>query len=43
VGSGWRRPRCCAPEVVQFVEEDEDGMASSGPKHWHLFTVIARA
>lgn len=30
-------------EVVQFVEEDEDGMALSGPKHWHVFTVIARA
>lgn len=25
-----------------FVEMDEDGVAVSGPKHWHVFTVIAR-
>jgi trans-aconitate methyltransferase len=24
-----------------FHEQDEDGQASSGPKHWHVFTVIA--
>ena len=30
-------------EVVAFREEDEDGEAFSGPKHWHVFDVIARA
>ena len=29
-------------EVVSFNEEDEDGQADSGPKHWHVFDVIAR-
>ena len=29
-------------EVESFVETDEDGQAVSGPKHWHLFTVIAK-
>jgi trans-aconitate methyltransferase len=29
-------------EVVSFNEEDEDGHADSGPKHWHVFDVIAR-
>ena len=29
-------------EVVHWVEEDEDGQAWSGLKHWHLFDVIAR-
>ena len=29
-------------EVESFVELEEDGQAASGPKHWHLFTVIAR-
>ncbi len=29
-------------EVESFHEMDEDGQAASGPKHWHLFTVIAR-
>ena len=29
-------------EVVRFEEEDEDGQAFSGPKHWHVFDVIAR-
>lgn len=29
-------------EVVRLDEEDADGMAFSGPKHWHVFTVIAR-
>jgi SAM-dependent methyltransferase len=29
-------------EVERFEEEDEDGEAFSGPKHWHLFHVIAR-
>lgn len=28
--------------LVKFHEEDEDGTAYSGPKHWHLFDVIAR-
>lgn len=29
-------------EIVAFREEDEDGEAYSGPKHWHVFDVIAR-
>lgn len=29
-------------EVEYFYEMDEDGKAVSGPKHWHVFTVIAR-
>ena len=32
---GW------APE--RFDEEENDGDACSGPKHWHLFHVVARA
>jgi SAM-dependent methyltransferase len=29
-------------EVERFDEEDEDGEACSGPKHWHVFHVAAR-
>ena len=29
-------------ETEYFHEQDEDGEAASGPKHWHVFTVIAR-
>lgn len=29
-------------EVVSLREQDEDGSAASGPKHWHVFHVIAR-
>ena len=29
-------------EIEHFHEADEDGQAASGPKHWHVFTVIAR-
>jgi tellurite methyltransferase len=29
-------------EIESFHEQDEDGTATSGPKHWHVFTVIAR-
>jgi trans-aconitate methyltransferase len=29
-------------EIVAFQEEDKDGDAYSGPKHWHVFDVIAR-
>jgi len=29
-------------DVEYFHERDEDGEATSGPKHWHVFTVIAR-
>jgi trans-aconitate methyltransferase len=28
--------------IEQFDEMDEDGEAFSGPKHWHIFSVIAR-
>lgn len=28
---------------IEFIKEtDEDGQATSGPKHWHVFDVIAR-
>jgi tellurite methyltransferase len=29
-------------EVASFVEEDEDGESFDGPKHWHVFHVIAK-
>jgi len=29
-------------EIESFHEMDEDGTATSGPKHWHVFTVVAR-
>ncbi len=29
-------------EIEYFHEENADGQAASGPKHWHVFTVIAR-
>lgn len=29
-------------EVEYFQEEEEDGRSTIGPKHWHLFHVIAR-
>lgn len=29
-------------EIESFREIDEDGTATNGPKHWHVFTVIAR-
>jgi precorrin-6B methylase 2 len=29
-------------EVLEIREEDQDGDSFSGPKHWHLFDVIAR-
>lgn len=29
-------------ELVSLEEEDEDGASFSGPKHWHVFHVIAR-
>ena len=28
-------------DVRVFDERDEDGQAVSGPKHWHVFDVIA--
>ncbi|MHA7135447.1 class I SAM-dependent methyltransferase [Oerskovia turbata] len=30
-------------DIVAFREEDEDGQSFSGPKHWHVYDVIARA
>jgi SAM-dependent methyltransferase len=30
-------------ELERFDEEENDGDACSGPKHWHLFHVVARA
>ena len=30
-------------EIQAFEERDEDGHAVSGPKHWHIFDVIAKA
>jgi len=29
-------------EIEYFHEMDEDGNSANGPKHWHVFTVIAR-
>ena len=29
-------------EVLDIVEEERDGMAFSGPKHWHVFHIVAR-
>jgi len=29
-------------EVEYFREEDEDGESTIGPKHWHVFYVIAK-
>jgi trans-aconitate methyltransferase len=29
-------------DVVLLDEEDEDGRAFTGPKHWHVFHVLAR-
>jgi tellurite methyltransferase len=29
-------------ELEHFHEEDEDGQSTIGPKHWHVFHVIAR-
>ena len=29
-------------KIEHFHEMDEDGHAASGPKHWHVFTVMAR-
>jgi tellurite methyltransferase len=29
-------------EIAYFHEQDEEGRSTIGPKHWHIFTVIAR-
>jgi len=29
-------------EVLEVLEEDADGTSFAGPKHWHVFDVIAR-
>jgi hypothetical protein len=29
-------------KIESFHEMDEDGNAVNGPKHWHVFTVIAK-
>ena len=29
-------------EIEHFDEEDKPGRSASGPKHWHIFTVIAQ-
>jgi SAM-dependent methyltransferase len=36
------RERFDGMDVESFVEEEEDGEAFSGPKHWHVFHAIAR-
>ena len=30
-------------EIVHFATREEDGPAFCGPKHWHVFDVVARA
>ena len=29
-------------EVLDLVEEDVDGDSFNGPKHWHVFDIVAR-
>jgi hypothetical protein len=29
-------------EIEHFAEVEEDGKAMNGPKHWHLYEVIAQ-
>ena len=29
-------------DVVQIVEDNRDGLSFEGPKHWHVFHVVAR-
>ena len=41
--SAEARALCDGLEIVSWDEEDADGPAYSGPKHWHVFHVIARA
>lgn len=36
------RTLLAAFEIESFHEQDEAGQATSGPKHWHVFTVVAR-
>ena len=30
-------------EIVRLVEDDRRGMSFEGPKHWHVFHIVARA
>jgi SAM-dependent methyltransferase len=30
-------------KILELHETDQDGEASSGPKHWHLYDIVARA
>ncbi|WP_158865097.1 class I SAM-dependent methyltransferase [Leifsonia sp. AG29] len=30
-------------EVLELVEDDRRGMSFEGPKHWHVFHIVARA
>jgi SAM-dependent methyltransferase len=30
-------------EVVQLIEDNQDGRSFEGPKHWHVFHIVARA
>ena len=29
-------------EVIEIEEEDQDGDSFAGPKHWHVFDIVAR-
>ena len=29
-------------EIVELLEEDQDGDAFTGPSHWHVFDIVAR-
>jgi hypothetical protein len=33
---------CVGLDVLELTERDEDGPSFAGPKHWHLYDVIAR-
>ena len=30
-------------QIVSLDEEDQDGDSFSGPKHWHVFDIVARS
>ena len=30
-------------DVVELTEDERDGSSDVGPKHWHVFEVLARA
>ena len=43
LGEAEIRELLAGMELVELVERDEDGASLRGPKHWHVFSLIARA